>query len=52
MNYKHNFNENDLKILVLGGEPGCENFYEKLPRIFEMIKKENLKISIYQQCLP
>ncbi len=53
MNYKHNFNEkNDLKILVLGGSQAAKIFGEKLPRIFEMIKKENLKISIYQQCLP
>ena len=53
MNYKHNFNEkNDLKILVLGGSQAAKIFGEKLPRIFEMIKKENLKIIIYQQCLP
>ena len=52
MNYKHNFFEkNDLKILVLGGSQAAKIFGEKLPRIFEMIKKDNLEI-IYHQCLP
>ena len=52
MNYKHNFNEkNDLKILVLGGARLRKFLAKNYQEFFEMIK-ENLKISIYQQCLP
>ena len=40
-----------LSILVLGGSQAAKVFAEELPQIFEKIKKEEISIKIYQQCL-
>ena len=40
----------NLKILVLGGSQAAKVFAEKLPLIFEKIKKSEIPIQIYQQC--
>tara|TARA_Y100001970_G_scaffold146843_1_gene180328 strand:- start:638 stop:1729 length:1092 start_codon:yes stop_codon:yes gene_type:complete len=45
-------NKNNIKILVLGGSQAAKSFGEKLPQIFEECKKFNIKLKIYQQCLP
>jgi UDP-N-acetylglucosamine--N-acetylmuramyl-(pentapeptide) pyrophosphoryl-undecaprenol N-acetylglucosamine transferase len=40
----------DVKILVLGGSQAAKVFAEKLPRIFEKLKKNKIKIKVFQQC--
>ena len=42
---------NDIKVLVLGGSQAAKVFAEKLPKIFEKIKKSEISIKVYQQCL-
>ncbi len=39
-----------LKILVLGGSQAARIFAEKLPKIFEKLKKEKIPVKVYQQC--
>ncbi len=48
-NIKENFD--DLKILVLGGSQAAEAFAEELPPIFLKLKKSEISIKVYQQCL-
>ena len=53
--YKKNLNIQsdefvDIKILVLGGSQAAKVFGEKLPQIFEKIKKSKIPIKVYQQC--
>ena len=42
---------NDLSLLVLGGSQAAKIFAEKLPDIFIALKKNNINLKIYQQCL-
>ena len=55
LNYvKEDYNKVSLKqlrILVLGGSQAARSFAEKLPKIFELCKSENIDLKIYQQCL-
>lgn len=41
---------NKIHILVLGGSQGAKVFGEKLPQIFEKLKKSKIPIKIFQQC--
>ena len=41
---------NKIYILVLGGSQGAKVFGEKLPQIFEKLKKSKIPIKIFQQC--
>ncbi len=48
-----NFEEeimNKINILVLGGSQGAKVFGERLPQIFEKLKKSKIPIKIFQQC--
>ncbi len=47
-----NHNDNELKILVLGGSQAAKIFAEKLPEIFKKCKENKIVLKIYQQCLP
>ena len=50
---QNNLKKNEiLNILILGGSQAAEIFAIKLPEIFKKCIDENLKIKIYQQCLP
>ena len=51
-NLNKNRNNSALTILVLGGSQGANVFALKLPDIFEQCIKSNIKLNIYQQCLP
>lgn len=44
--------ETVISILVLGGSQAAEIFAKVLPSIFIQCKKNNMKIKIFQQCLP
>jgi UDP-N-acetylglucosamine--N-acetylmuramyl-(pentapeptide) pyrophosphoryl-undecaprenol N-acetylglucosamine transferase len=54
LNFKKNnqFLPDTLNILVLGGSQAAKSFGELLPDVFEQCKKENIKIKIFQQCIP
>ena len=41
-----------ISILVLGGSQAAEIFAKVLPSILIQCKKNNMKIKIFQQCLP
>tara|TARA_Y100000996_G_scaffold16957_2_gene12706 strand:+ start:1785 stop:2879 length:1095 start_codon:yes stop_codon:yes gene_type:complete len=41
-----------LAILVIGGSQAAQIFAEKLPDIFEKCLSSNIKLKIFQQCLP
>ena len=41
---------NKIHILVLGWSQGAKVFGEKLPQIFEKLKKSKIPIKIFQQC--
>ena len=44
-------NEYDvIKILVLGGSQAAKIFAEKLPKIFEKLKKNKIPVKVFQQC--
>ena len=48
-----NFNiKKKISILVIGGSQAARSFGEKLPSIFLSLKKEKIKIKVYQQCTP
>ena len=40
-----------IKILVLGGSQAAKIFAEELPFVFEKLKRSEIRIKIYQQCL-
>ena len=42
---------NDLNLLVLGGSQAAKIFAEQLPDIFIALKKNNINLKVYQQCL-
>ncbi len=39
-----------INILILGGSQAAKVFADELPKIFDIIKKKNIPIKIYQQC--
>ena len=41
-----------IDILVLGGSQAARSFGEILPQIFKECIEKNIKIKVYQQCLP
>ena len=53
LNYRSKIEYDNKKInfLVLGGSQAAKSFAEKLPKVFEKCKIENIPIKIYQQCL-
>ena len=53
LNYKNTYksNKNEISILILGGSQAAKIFAEKLPMVFESCKKENMNLTIFQQCL-
>ena len=48
---KIQFKSEELNILVLGGSQAAKSFGEFLPNVFKRCLKENIKISIFQQCI-
>ncbi len=50
INNTENKEMDSIKILVLGGSQAAKVFAEKLPRIFEKLKKSEIPIKIFQQC--
>jgi len=56
LNYTHQNNiitnnNSLLKILILGGSQAAKSFGEKIPNELIKCKKDNISISVYQQCL-
>ena len=51
---KKPYKEDDKKlhILVLGGSQAAQIFAEKLPSIFKQCADQDIKLKIYQHCLP
>ena len=48
----YNVEKDDLKILILGGSQAAKIFAEKLPSIFKRCVESNIRLKIFQQCLP
>ena len=56
LNYTHQNNiitnnNSLLKILILGGSQAAKSFGEKIPNELIKCKKDNISISVFQQCL-
>ena len=56
LNYTHQNNiitnnNSLLKILILGGSQAAKSFGEKIPNELIRCKKDNISISVFQQCL-
>ena len=49
-NSNKTLNYDEMRILILGGSQAAKIFAEELPTIFEKLKKNNIKIKIFQQC--
>ena len=47
-----NHDEEELRILVLGGSQAAKVFADKVPDVIEKCIQTNIKLKIYQQCLP
>ncbi len=54
INFEKPIKEDDKKlhILVLGGSQAAQIFAEKLPNIFQKCTDHDIKLKIYQHCLP
>jgi len=44
------YNNDHLRLMVLGGSQGAKIFGEKIPFIFQQCQENNIKIKIIQQC--